>query len=128
MKTLLGLALIAWSSSACVVVDHRGDGDSTLTVDWTIDGSDDPRACDDNDARYAEVTVDSRDGYSNVFEEDCDRFGVDIDVPAGRYDVSVVLLDRGEHVITSTVDTDTISLGHNDSDAVHVDFGDDSFF
>jgi hypothetical protein len=127
MKKLLGLALLAWSSTGCVVHDHRGSGDSTLTVEWTIDGSDDARACDDNDVRYAEVTVDGHDGYSNVFTEDCDRFGVDIDVPEGLYDVSVVLLDRGEHVITSTVDTDTIDLAYDDSDTVHVDFPDDSF-
>jgi hypothetical protein len=128
MKKLLGLALVAWSASACVVHDHRGSGDSTLTVEWTIDGSDDPRACDDNDARYAEVTVDSLDdGQSDVFMEDCDRFGTDIDVPEGRYHVSVVLLDPGEHVITSTVDTDTIDLGYHDSDTVHVDFPNDSF-
>lgn len=128
MKKLLGLALIAWSVSACVVHDHHGSGDSTVTVDWTIDGSDDPRACDDNDARYAEVTIDSLDTpYTDVFTEDCDRFGVDIDVPEGGYHVSVVLLDQGRHVITSTVDTDPIDLGYDDSDTVHVDFPDDSF-
>jgi hypothetical protein len=128
MKTWLSLALLAWTSTACVTVDHHGSGDSTLTVDWSIDGDSDPAVCDDNDVRYAEVTVEDHAGYTNTFTEDCDRFGVDIDVPAGRYWVSVVLLDNGEHAVTSEVDTDSIVLGDNDSDSVHVDFGNDSFF
>src|SRR4029077_17326791 len=101
MRYCLGFALIAWTSSACVVVDHHGDSDSTLTVEWTIDGTDDPEQCDASGARYAEVTVESHGGYTNTFTEDCDRFGVDIDVPAGRYWVTVVLLDRNEHDRTS---------------------------
>jgi hypothetical protein len=128
MKTWLSLALVAWTSSACVVADRHGEGDSTLTVDWTIDGDDDPALCDESDARYAEVTVESHDGYSNTFTEDCDRFGVDIDVPAGRYFVTVVLLDRDERDVTPAVDTDEVDLAHDDSDSVHVDFGADSFF
>jgi hypothetical protein len=128
MKTWLSFAFLAFAASACVSVDHRGDGDSTISVDWTIDGTDDPDQCDESGASYAEVTVETRSGYSESYEADCDAFGLDVDVPAGRYYVTVVLLDRHHDDRTSAVDTDSIDLGHNDSDSVSVDFGPDSFF
>lgn len=128
MKTSLGLLLGACLFTGCVSVERVGSGDSTLTVEWTIDDSTDPLACDDTGTASALVAVESRSGRVNEFEVDCDRFGIDIDLPAGHYWVTVVLLDAAGHEITSALETEARDLVRNSSDYVSVDFPYDSFF
>lgn len=122
-----GLALSAWMFSGCVVVDHHGDGDATLSVEWSIAGSDDPDECAASDVRYAYVMVESRSSTVDEFEVRCDEGITEIHLDPGTYWVTVVLRDRAGDDRTTAVESNRVTLYGHDDVTVHVDFPDDSF-
>jgi hypothetical protein len=122
-----GVALSAWLFSGCVVVDHHGSGDATLTVEWSIAGSDDPDECSASDVRYAHIIVESRSHTVDEFEARCDDGVAHVDLDPGTYWVTVVLRDRGGDDRTTAVESDRVTLYGHDDVTVHVDFPDDSF-
>lgn len=116
------------SASGCMVdVDHPShyDDDALFTVEWSVDGSTDPRDCDASGARYAAIRVESKYGTEAEREVPCDEFGTDFYLPPGRYWVDIVLLDRSHQETTRSVETDSRYV--EDSDYVVIDFPADSF-
>jgi hypothetical protein len=131
MKSWLPLGLVAVGlavTSGCVVeADHHGAGDSTLRIDWTIDGTSDPAACDDTGAAYAYVLVESPHATEYEDELPCDEFGVDVILPGGSYSVTVVLRDSRDRDITEAAEAPPRDLFDGDDDHVVLDFPEDSF-
>ena len=127
MNKWAGMALSAYLFSGCVVVDHHGVGDASLTVEWTIARTTDPEECDASDVRYAYVMVESRSGIVDEFDTPCSDFGTTVDLDPGTYWVTVVLRDRGDHDRTTAVESDRVTLYGHDDQTVHIDFPDDSF-
>jgi hypothetical protein len=103
------------------------DYDSTITVEWTIDGSQSSGACADYRVDYAHVSIDNPDGF--FYEDDipCEDFGVDIDLPADTYWVTVQLFDSRDVPATRTARTDGRPVRPGRVDNVVLEFPDDSF-
>ena len=108
---------------------HPGAGDSTLVLDWTIDGSKDPNQCDQSGSSSIDITV-TTDGGAEVgeFQQSCDAFATSIDLPPGHYHASAVLIDGGGHDRTTAVQTGGFDLFGDDELTVPVDFPASSFY
>jgi len=127
----MSLALAAVCMQGCVVSADRtyGRGDVLFTVEWTIDGVTDSRICREADVSYALVSIyDDRDVLITDYDVDCEDFGIDIELPPGRYWASVQLFDSRDRERTRPADTDIHDLVNYDSDFVVIDFPPDSFF
>ncbi|XYH98726.1 hypothetical protein ACMHYB_02895 [Sorangium sp. So ce1128] len=102
-KLLSGLTacvLASASLTGCIIVDGDDDhvhyGSGSLTVELTIDGSDDPWQCFDYDVEDIVVSVEDEAGFVTVASTDCDALGLTIpDLPEGYYDVEVWLEEDG---------------------------------
>jgi hypothetical protein len=123
---LAALSGIALSGCIVDVADGYAD-DAVYTVEWRIDGSGHPAACRDFDAAFVYVTIESRAGTEDYATVPCEDFGVDFYLLPGRYWVTVTMLDRARFDISSTVQTDPITLRAGDGDYVVADFPPDSF-
>jgi len=117
-----------WLSGCLVAVEHTGhEPQGTLSVEWLIDESDDSAKCVQGGARKARVVVWERSHVVDEVVADCRNFGVDIDVPPGRYWLTVQLLAANGDERTVEVDTDTIDVFSGDYEYVTVNFNADSF-
>lgn len=148
MKSLVvwgGLALVAASSQGCVVDDRHhddyddypptrtvtpsGGDEAELSVEWTIDGSNDPGICHTVAAAYAYIEIDDDVGIVDENAVDCEDFGYDAPLlPPGSYWATVVLRDADDRDLTTPAQTDRRDLLPGDSDYVVVDFPLNSFF
>ncbi|HEX4341420.1 MAG TPA: hypothetical protein VH062_36175 [Polyangiaceae bacterium] len=131
MKTLfLSLAALA-SVTGCgstgentVVVSDRG----TLVVDWTIDGAKDGGECRQGAATTLDVTVQTADGGDvGEFQADCGSFATSIDLPAGSYVATAVLIDDAGNDRTTPIDIDPFRIHGSDELTTPIDFPADSF-
>ena len=70
-------------------------GAGTLTVFWTIDGTEDPFACIDLGIDAMELIVYRRAGppFTTV-NAPCEDFGLTVELPEGAYDAEATLVDR----------------------------------
>jgi hypothetical protein len=131
---LTGAACALFLTSSCVVDDHHNpgpvDGPATLTVEWTLDGTDDPSQCRQANAPSILITVEDDDGpVGPDIQVDCEEFGVDVkDLDPGHYYVSALLLDPNGDDRTTTVESDRFSLYADDAFTIDIDFPASSFF
>lgn len=132
---LLGLACCALLP-ACIVEADPGPGPApvasrsgSLVLDWTIDGTKNPDACDQSDAAMLDVTVTTRLGAPvGEFQESCRAFTTAVDLPAGDYSAEAVLLDGSGRDRTTAVQLGTFTLYGDDQLSVPVDFPPSSFY
>jgi hypothetical protein len=104
------------------------DDDAELSVDWTIDDSTDPLACDDNGVAYTYVLIEDDVGTVDEVEVDCGAFEyVSPPVPSGQYWATVVLRDERHRDLTEAAMSDRHDLPPGASGSVSVDFPLDSF-
>lgn len=120
--------------SGCSVSSGEPDtvvvaGSSTLTVTWTVDGTDDPRACAAEGADSIDVVVASPSGalVSEVVD-DCQAGITHVSLPPGDYRADAALLDAAGHEITTRVALGPMTLYGNDDLVVDADFPSDSFY
>jgi hypothetical protein len=128
MKSLwFGLGLLVLPG--CVVgVEHDHDSaPSTLTVDWTIDGTHNPSECRQGDTPSILIQVLARRDIAFEREFDCEESSVTFDISPGTYFVSATLLDSRGDDATTTVDSDDFDLLYDDDYTVNIDFPADSF-
>jgi hypothetical protein len=105
-----------------------GGAEAALTVEWTIEGSTDPRACYDFDVDHAYVTIEDDYGLVDEADVDCEAFGYDAPLlPPGVYWASVVLRDATGYDLTEVAQTDDYDLPPGASDFVAIDFSGSSF-
>jgi hypothetical protein len=98
----VSLALLVTGCSAGG--DDYYDGTGTLVVDWTVDGTKDPRACRDFGADAVSIVLRTRGGsFIDELQPLCERFSTAVDLSPGSYRVDVVLLDPAGVEITTTV-------------------------
>jgi hypothetical protein len=105
-----------------------GASEAELSVEWTIEGSTDPRACLDYDVDHAYVTIEDDRGLVDEAEVSCEAFGYAAPpLPPGIYWATVVLRDSRGYDLTEVVETDDTDLPPGVSDFVSIDFGGSSF-
>ena len=123
------LGVLASSLAGCHVSVNDGHGsyEATITVEWSVDGSQRASACADYDVDYAHITIDNPHGFFYEVDVPCEDFGIDIDLPADRYQISVQLFDSGDHRLTEEALTDELNLFEGDVENVLLDFPDRSF-
>lgn len=126
------LAALALGAAGCEI--HTADDDDgysrgrgLLIVDWTLDETDDPRACDDYDARSLEIIIyDDRDNAVDTIEPACDEFEASISLPDGVYGVDATLLDRSGADVSTTLSIDDIDVYGGEDTPVSIEFGQNS--
>jgi hypothetical protein len=125
----LGLALMGLSG--CLIetpAPHPHDLSSTLTVTWSINDSVDPAQCRQSDADSFDIIVETRAGdFVDEFTANCEDFETSIDLPAGRYRASAILLDSRGRDRTTAVDIEPFTLFEGDEFVVDIDFPARSF-
>lgn len=128
--TPLALAL-ALGLAGCEVHAYADDDayydEGSLSIDWTLDDTYDPRACDDYDAYDLELILyDARGGVASRLTRPCDDFGVSIDLLDGVYSLDATLVDRGGHDVTTTLALDDIDVYAGEDTPISIDFPQDS--
>ena len=114
-KVFLGFTgcLLAASLSGCVVVADSGSGLGDLTVDLTIEGTNDPTICDDPLVLADEIDwtlVDDTGRTVKSLTTSCGVFSVTFaDVPEGFYSVEISLADAGA-TVSDTLIVDDIDV------------------
>jgi hypothetical protein len=104
------------------VTDARG----TLVVDWTVDGTKDPGECQGR-ATTLDVTVGSSNGDSHEYQSDCGAFSTSIDLPAGSYSATAVLIDDAGNDRTTPVDINPFRIHDGETFTAPIDFPAGSF-
>jgi hypothetical protein len=105
-----------------------GRADAALSVEWTIEGSTDPRACYDYAVDHAYITIEDDGGLVDEAEVDCEAFAYDAPtLPPGTYWASVVLRDLDGYDLTDVAESDDYDLPPGASDYVSVDFSGGAF-
>jgi hypothetical protein len=122
------LVALAIGSAGCEVHSSgSGSDEGSLTLDWTLDDTDDPVACDDYDARTLEVIV--YDDYGSVatrVHPPCDAFEASIVLPDGVYSIDATLLDRSGNDVSTTLPVDDIDVYAGEDTPISIDFPQDS--
>jgi hypothetical protein len=126
----LGVALLLGLSGCEVHAygddDYYGD-EGSLSIDWTLDDTDDPRACDDYDAYDLELIIyDEGGGVATRISHPCDDFGVSIDLLDGVYSLDATLVDRRGHDVSTTLKLDDIDVYAGEDTPISIDFPQDS--
>jgi hypothetical protein len=105
-----------------------GSDEVDFSVEWTIDGSNDPNACLDFQVDTAYVTIEDDAGIIDETEVPCEDFAYDApSLPPNTYWATVTLRDRGVDA-TSPGQSAERDLFDVDSDYVVINFDPDSFF
>jgi hypothetical protein len=123
------LAALAVGAAGCEVHtegEYYGD-EGSLSIDWTLDDTDDPFACDDYDARTLELVIyDEDEGVATTVRPRCDDFDVTIDLPDGVYSLDATLLDRSGQDVSTTLSLDDIDVYAGEDTPLSIDFPQDS--
>jgi hypothetical protein len=126
--TLLALCLLG--CSACVVEDSHSHVHalSTLTVDWTVDGTTDPAQCRQGGTPTLAITLETDLGHHiDDFFPDCEAFGTTIDVDPGSYQLSAVLLDDRGDERTTVVLVPPFDVFEGEDHEIPIDFPAEAF-
>jgi len=102
--------------------------DGTLTLDWSIDGAQDPLVCSDFGADSIDVTVFDDLGGATEFQDSCDVFADTISLAPGDYTAQATLLDANGRDITTTIDIVPFTIVSDTDLSISIDFPQDSFF
>jgi hypothetical protein len=109
-------------------VSSVGSSEVELSVEWTIEGSTDPRACADYDVDHAYVTIEDDRGLVDEAEVSCEAFGYAAPpLPPGIYWATVTLRDASGYDLTDVAETDDHELPPGVSDYVSINFSGSSF-
>ena len=113
-----------------VVAASPTEPDGHLTLRWTIAGTSDPAACDDNNANVIDISVtDPADGSEIAgFQQDCRAFETTIPLAPGSYAASARMVDASGQPVSTDVPVAPFTLVGNDELVQDVDFPDSSFF
>jgi len=127
-KLVAVLALVGFGLSGCVV--HSDDDDEGIfAVDWEIAGSRRVSACDAYGVDVISIEVVSRtSSWSQIYDQPCEDFGVDIPLLPDSYSANAELLDFDGYTITTNVNLGTFRIVDSfDVIPVVAVFPDDSF-
>src|SRR5689334_1623539 len=91
---MAAFALTGCSVSAGVGVTAAPPADGSVTVDWSIEGTKDPNACDAIGATTLELAISrAGDRTIDVFDDPCDAFASSVTLAPGDYSATAILLD-----------------------------------
>lgn len=136
-RSLIAIAAIAMvaacsgSGSAEVVsTANPTEPNGHLTLRWTIAGTTDPAACDDNNATSIDISVTDPGTGDEIagFQQDCRAFETSIALAPGDYAAAARMVDGSGHAVTTDVPVAPFTLVGNDELVQDVDFPDNSFF
>lgn len=95
----------------------------TITVDWLVAGTDDPRLCASYGADQIEVVVYDQSGSEvATANAPCGSFSVTVPLPEGSYSADVTLVDRGGNSVTTTKPLNNLDVVPGTDLAVSLDF------
>lgn len=126
-RTLLSVALT--SLCACFVPTSTSSispYEGTLIVDWSIELSQNESKCTQSATDYIEITVSGRDG--GTFTQSCEDFATSLNLNAGDYTATAILVDSSGRARTTRVDLRAFTIYGNDTLTIPVDFPSDSFY
>lgn len=136
-RVLRACASIAgYLACSCTVTTDSGPpppvsvvGNGILSLDWTVDGETDPDECDQSGAESIDVQIATDRGFSmGAFDEYCDAFVMNIELPPGGYYGDAVLLDFDDRTRTTPVDIGYFEIFGDDVLSISLDFPSDSFY
>jgi len=137
-KLVLAATAVVLSASATACTIHAetpdlviedSSSDSTLVVQWSIDGITDDEDCFRADAQKIQISIDDMDGIEvGTYLRSCSAFETSISLPPGRYEAFAVMLDGDGRPRTTEVEVDPFRLYGDDSLTIPLDFPLDSFF
>lgn len=131
-KKLLGIASVcalALGGAACETTIETGpvivnpDFAGTLTLTWTVDGSDDPAACVAFAAYDLEIVA--YDDQGNAFFRTlapCEDFAVTISLGEGFYSIDATLLDPGGNSVSTTLPLEGVEIVRDTDLVIDIDF------
>jgi hypothetical protein len=131
----LCLALTSLLGTGCFI-DVRGEphrrpsrATGDITVEWTVDGRADPRACSRYGGRNAEFELLVYQGGREVMRQTapCDEFRMTIELPADDYTAYATLVDRNENPLTSTLPLEDVEIIRDEELNLDIDFPSGSF-
>lgn len=132
-RTALAVVLLSLPT-ACIFVGSETDPpvyyESTglLTLDWSIDGYQDPDECDQSDADTLLVSVWTLSGaHVGSFEDSCRAFVTSIELSPGTYEAEAVLLDPFGRDRTTAVLVEFDIYGEDEL-SISIDFPASSFY
>ncbi|HKU44198.1 MAG TPA: hypothetical protein VJR89_38825 [Polyangiales bacterium] len=129
-RSVCAATWLALGAAGCEVHTHSdwySEYEGTLSIEWSLDDSFDPDACDDYHAHEIELIVyDDRDHEVAHTTPYCDEFEVSIDLPDGVYGLDATLLDRGGHAVTTTLALHDIDVYEDHTTPISIDFPLDS--
>lgn len=101
---------------------------STLTVDWTVNGTKDPSSCQLAGVDVIEISVEDRAGNEvGAFQQVCGAFATSITLDSGSYAAYAVLLDELNRPRTTEIAISPFTLRGNDELVIPIEFPADSF-
>ena len=131
MKSFRGwmsFAALAFALPGCLIVDDDSGTPGTLTVGWTIQGSDEPSDCAFFGMDRLELTV------YDVFDDAvvtsyalCEDFELSIGLPEGFYSADATLIDERDRSVTRTQLIDDIDVFEDEELFISIDFPARSF-
>jgi hypothetical protein len=126
----LGMACSGSGGADVVVGASPTEPDGTLTLRWTIAGTTDPAACDDNNVDQIDISITDPNNGDEIagFQQDCRAFQTDIPLAPGDYAAAARMVDGSGHALTTDVQVAPFTLVGNDQLVQDIDFPDSSFF
>jgi len=126
---VIGAAVLPVLLSACTaevgggIAITPGADEGSLTVTWTVEGTDDPGACYDTGATEMELVVYDEDGarVTNTHSA-CDDFAVTLTLPEGRYSADATLVDPNNESISTTLPMNRLDIVGGSDLSVDIDF------
>ena len=130
-------ALLALFAAGCEVHTHSHgyydddyyydeDYSGWLSIDWSLDDSLDPDACDHYDAYETELIL-YEDGHEiEHFSPRCEEFELSIDLHDGEYSLDATLIDGHGDPVTTTLSLDDIDVYEGHETRISLDFPLDS--
>jgi len=123
------LCLLSLSSGCIIDARHTGTSRTGfLSIDWTIEGVDDPYLCDYYVVDAMELVLYDRFGYIvTEIEAPCEDFTVTIELSPGIYDADATLVGFRDEAATFTEPLDGLDVVPDTELVVEMDFPPRSF-
>lgn len=107
----------------------QGDGEGTVTVEWTLGGSSDPSECAAQGASQIAIEVYDQSGaqVGDDYQQPCTDGSFVISLSPGRFSATAHLLDATGTPRTTVVDIDPFDIVDDSNYTVPIDFPISSF-
>lgn len=122
------LGIVLGAAPGCVIVTEDPDPTGTLTVNWTIDGTTHPLACDAHRVSYAQIVISAPDGEVEAsLSPPCTAFATSVGLYAGWHRMAMTMMDAYGRPVSTTV-TASVDVWRNRTATLWAEFPATSFY